>query len=389
MIYPIWTKTFILLCAAQFFGSAQHALLQPTFPLYITSLGGTPFDVGIVLACFAVTSVTFRPMIGGWADRWSETGVLICGLSLLAAAVFFCLIPHAAATMLANGLRGLGWAGLSAAGYTLLAISAPPTRRGEAAGYYSGVQASGTILLPAVALWLIDAPFGGFPAVFTVAIFLAATGAGCGLILAGQTSDAPRGHRTVSSEPWWREIVGILDRAIILASVLSFASHITFQAVASFLVLYARQVGIDAIGWFYVASGITSVFARPYLGRLSDRIGRRYALVAGFAFQAVALVILAFASNLTTFIGVGVLYMLGLAMESSTTLAIAVEKAKPEKRGKILGTFSIALPLSNGIGALLCGGLVQWSGFFGMYLAMAGIAAAGLMISVANRTPLK
>ncbi|MBM2803429.1 MAG: hypothetical protein HW419_1322, partial [Deltaproteobacteria bacterium] len=27
---------FILLCCAQFFGSSQHALLQPTFPLYIT-----------------------------------------------------------------------------------------------------------------------------------------------------------------------------------------------------------------------------------------------------------------------------------------------------------------------------------------------------------------
>ena len=68
-----------------------------------------------------------------------------------------------------------------------------------------------------------------------------------------------------------------------------------------------------------------------------------------------ALVILAFASNLVTLMVVGVLYMLGLAMESSTTLAIAVEKAKPENRGKVMGTFSIAIPLSNGIGALLCG----------------------------------
>jgi MFS family permease len=59
--------------------------------------------------------------------------------------------------MFANALRGFGWAGLSAGGYSLLALSAPPQRRGEASGYYSGVQASGTILLPAVALWLIGA----------------------------------------------------------------------------------------------------------------------------------------------------------------------------------------------------------------------------------------
>jgi MFS family permease len=106
----LWTGTFILVCTAQCFGSAQHALLQPTFPLYITSLGGTPFQVGLVLACFAVTSVVFRPLIGAWADSWSEPGVSMCGLILLSAAVLICFIPVAEATMFANALRGLGWA---------------------------------------------------------------------------------------------------------------------------------------------------------------------------------------------------------------------------------------------------------------------------------------
>ena len=180
---PLWTPSFALLCCAQFLGSSQHALLQPTFPLYITSIGGTPLKVGFVLACFAVTSVVFRPLIGGWADRWSEPRVLTCGLLLLSGAVFLCFIPLAEAAMFANALRGLGWAGLSAGGYSLLALSAPPQRRGEASGYYSGVQASGTILFPAVALWLIDAPFGGFRAVFFLAIALAASGAAAGATL--------------------------------------------------------------------------------------------------------------------------------------------------------------------------------------------------------------
>jgi len=116
--HTLWTRTFVLLCTAQFFGSSQHALLQPTFPLYITSLGGTPFQVGLVLACFAVTSVVFRPLIGGWADQWSEAGVSCCGLSLLSAAMLLCFIPFAEATMFANALRGLGWAAMSAAGYS-------------------------------------------------------------------------------------------------------------------------------------------------------------------------------------------------------------------------------------------------------------------------------
>ena len=385
----LWTPVFALLCCAQFFGSAQHALLQPTFPLYITSLGGTPFQVGLVLACFAVTSVVFRPLIGGWADQWSEAGVSVCGLSLLSAAMLFCFIPFAGATMFANALRGIGWAAMSAAGYSLLALSAPPHRRGEASGYYSGVQASGTILLPALALWLIDAPFGGFHVVFVVAIALAAIGASTSAMLLRQLPKKIHNPHAATLGPWWQEILNVLDREIILASVLSFGSHVTFPAVASFLVLYARQIGIDNLGWFFVVSGTTSLLARPLLGKVSDSIGRGRALLACFVFQTFALIALAYASNIFALIISGMLYMVGLAMASSTTLAIAMEQAKPERRGRAMATFSIALPLSNGVGALICGSLVQWFGFFWMYALAACIAAGGLLITSANRARLK
>jgi MFS family permease len=385
----LWTPAFALLCCAQFFGSAQHALLQPTFPLYITSLGGTPLKVGFVLACFAVTSVVFRPLIGGWADRWSEPRVLTCGLLLLSAAVFLCFAPFAEITMFANALRGIGWAALNAGGYSLLALSAPPARRGEASGYYSGVQASGTILLPALALWLIDAPFGGFNVVFIVAIALAAIGAGAGAILSRHATQPAHDRRAVPIGPWWHEILNVLDREIILASILSFASHVTFPAVGSFLVLYAREIQIDNLGWFFVASGATSLLARPLLGRVSDRIGRRRALLACFVFQAIALMSLAFASNLIGLMIAGMLYMIGLAMASSTTLAIAMEQAKPERRGRAMATFSVALPLSNGVGALICGGLIESVGFFWMYLLIAGVAGGGLLVTIVNRAYLK
>jgi MFS family permease len=385
----LWTSAFALLCCAQFFGSAQHALLQPTFPLYITALNGTPLEVGFVLACFAVTSVVFRPLIGGWADRWSEPRVLTCGLLLLSAAVLLCFVPFAQVTMFANALRGIGWAALSAGGYSFLALSAPPQRRGEASGYYSGVQASGTILLPAVALWLIDAPFGGFNIVFGLAVALAAVGAGAGALLHRLAPQAGHDRRAGPSGPWWREVLQVLDREIVLASILSFASHVTFPAVASFLVLYARQLEIENLGWFFVASGATSLFCRPVLGKVSDRIGRRRALLACFVFQGLALVSLAYAANLARLMLSGVLYMIGLAMASSTTLAIAMEQARPERRGRAMATFSVALPLSNGVGALLCGGTVQWVGFFWMYLMAAAVAASGLWITAANRAYLK
>ena len=188
---------------------------------------------------------------------------------------------------------------------------------------------SGTILLPAVALWLIAQPFGGFNVVFAVAIALASIGACMSVLLSRYAPKTNRNPQAVDAAPWWREILNILDREIILASVLSFFSHVTFPAVASFLVLYACDIGVDNIGWFYAVSGTTSILARPILGKVSDNIGRRRALVACFILQALALVMLAYAANLIALMISGVLYMLGLAMSSSTTLVIAMEQANP------------------------------------------------------------
>ena len=130
----LWTRTFLLLCAAQFLGYAQNAMLAPILPLYVTQLGGSPFIVGMVLATFAATSVIIRPLVGHWADRWSEAGVMIAGLLFQGASIFFCFIPWIGTTMLANGLRGIGWGGLNTGGYSLLAHIAPQSRRGEASG---------------------------------------------------------------------------------------------------------------------------------------------------------------------------------------------------------------------------------------------------------------
>jgi MFS family permease len=87
----IWTRTFALLCLAQVFGYAQHFMLQPALPLYVTQLGGTPFTVGLVLASFAVTSVTVRPLsygvggllAGGAVDLFGFTWMylIMAGLS--------------------------------------------------------------------------------------------------------------------------------------------------------------------------------------------------------------------------------------------------------------------------------------------------------------------
>ncbi|MFC1816518.1 MFS transporter [Thermodesulfobacteriota bacterium] len=377
----IWSCAFALLCSAQFLGFAQNYTLQPTLPLYVTHLGGSPFVVGVIIACFSIPSVLFRPFIGIWVDRWSEAGVQVLGHLMQAISILLCFIPLTGAMMLANGLRGIGWAGMHAGGYSLLATNAPDARRGEAAGYYRGVQSSATIFFPAVALWIIDAPFGGFQVAFIVAMTLSLLGASLAFALSRQMPHTPRRFPVESSEPWWRNIINVFDRSILLAALLLFSLSMSIPCLTSFFVLYAREIGISNFGWYFVVIGVTTLLGRPLLGRVSDKIGCARSLVVAFTLETIGLFLLPLVTNLARAMLTGLLYYMGSAIGGATLFALAMEKATPERRGRAMASFTVSLPLSSGVGGLLCGLAVDIMGYTGMFLMTAVLCASGLVLT--------
>jgi MFS family permease len=386
----IWTRTFLLLCSAQFLGYAQHALLTPVLPLYVTHLGGSAFMVGLVLAAFAATSVIVRPLVGHWADRWNEAGVMISGLIFQGASIFICFIPFVTAAMLANGLRGVGWAGLNTGGYSLLALTAPEARRGEASGLYSGFQSASAILFPALALWLLQASFGGFGAVFVASALFSFAGAALGGSMARSIPHAVRSPTTAEvARQWWREIFHFIDRDILLPSVILFWLNLSLPSITNFSVLYARDLGIMNFGTFFIVLGVTSLVGRPFLGRLSDKFGRDRSIATGFVLQLAALLLITTVTNLLGMIVAGALYMTGNALGSSTTLALAVERADPRRRGKAMATFSVAYPLSYGVGSLITGSAVEVAGYTGMFLLWVAVQALGLVFAMFNGANLR
>jgi MFS family permease len=385
----LWTRTFVMLCGAQFLGYAQHAMLAPVLPLYVTHLGGSAFMVGLVLAAFAVFSVLVRPLAGHWADRWSDAGVMISGLVFQGASVLLCLFPLIGAAMLANGLRGIGWAGLNTGGYSLLAFTAPQARRGEASGLYSGVQSASAILFPAFALWLLEIAFGGFGVVFFTTAVLSWLGALIGAVMTRDLARAvPRSAMQPTAHAWWREIFHFIEPDIFLPSLMLLWLNISLPAITNFSVLYAAELGIANFGTYFIALGVTSLLGRPFLGRLSDRIGRYRSIVTGFALQVIALLFSTAISNLFGMIVVGALYMLGNAIGSSTTLALAVERTEPQRRGKQMATFSIAYPFSYGIGSMITGASAEAVGYTGMFLVLTALQALGLIFVMFNAAAL-
>ena len=49
-----------------------------------------------------------------------------------------------------------------------------------------------------------------------------------------------------------------------------------------------------------------------------------------------------------------------------------------------MATFSVAFPLSGGVGALISGSMVELVGYFWMYLIVAALGAIGLVLTAMN-----
>lgn len=373
----LFTRPFVLLCLAMFLGYANQWVVMPVIPLYVDELGGSAFVAGLALLAFSVPSFTVRPYVGYVADRWRPAGVLAIGLVLLVAGSLLFLLPWLAMVFVAGVVRGLGWAGLNIGGYTTLAIGTSQQRRGEAAGYYTSATASSSIIFPALGLWLIDG-HGGFQTVFAFSAALALLALPVALSLGqNQSGREPAVQAAPESGrgPW-------LDRGVLLATGLNLCSTIAMPSVMAFLPLYARALGIENIGLFYVLAGVTSIVARPVLGKKSDSMGRGPAIALGLCSQCLGFLLIVVASGLPLILAGGVFVALGSSMISSTSTALAMDLANPRFRGQAMATFSVSFQIGAGVGAMISGALADLVGLRGMYVGSLAIVLGGLGLLV-------
>jgi MFS family permease len=370
---PLATKSFLLLCFAMFLGYANQWVLTPVIPLYVHDLGGSATMAGLVLLAFSVPSVLVRPFVGRIADQWSGAGVLALGLTVLGCGTLVCLVPLFAMLFVANVVRGVGWAGVNIGGYTTLAAAAPAARRGEASGYYTAVNTSASIVFPALGLWLLDG-HGGIVTVFGLSTLVALAGLPFAVTLTRRQRELKRTADDTGAA------AGLLDRGVLVATGLSLCSTLAMPSVMAFLPLYARGLGIDNIGWFYVLTGITSIFVRPLLGKKSDAMGRGPAIAIGLASQLIGFALIVAADAIGVILAGGFFVAIGAAMISATTTALALDLADPRSRGRGMATFSMSFQLGGGAGALISGALADLVGLRGMYAGSIMITVAGFAL---------
>lgn len=99
-------------------------------------------------------------------------------------------------------------------------------------------------------------------------------------------------------------------------------------------IIYEDIGGTDRWVWFVLANLLALAAICPFVGTMSDLIGRRYIALVGAAFIVVGMIVCSTAHTMNTFIAGMALAGVGAGINELTALAATSEIAPTAKRGK-------------------------------------------------------
>lgn len=374
------TGSFVLACLSSFGAFGSFYLLLATLPLYVDHVGGSESEVGLLVGIFSVTALILRLFVGRAADRTGKKRLMVAGALVMTGSSALYLLADGIPSLFAlRILHGAGWAVFGTTVNALVADLAPARRRGEAMGVFGMFGNLAMAVGPAVGVALLGSSATGttsFVALFWTAVAVAAGALAASLAL----REPARKHPVLRGGG----LAAMIEPRSLFPATVQMILALTYGALVSFLPLYAAQRGIGNPGLFFTVYAVTLVAARTFTGRLSDRFGRRAVVAPGLALAALAMLVLAFADGLPWFLAAAVIYGLAFAAAQPTLMAMVVDRARPERRGAAMGTFSTAMDLGIGGGALLWGLVAQAAGYPAVYLGATAVAVLALVVFLAG-----
>lgn len=375
----LWTASFIKICLVNFFIFVNFHALLPTFPFFVTHLGGDAVAIGIATALFSLASIIARPFVGWLIDTRGRLTILLIGLigmALIPFGYFFSV--GIAWAIFFRTLHGIFHATSSNASNTWVADILPPKRMGEGLGMYGLSMAISTALAPAMGLMLMNI-LGFRP------LFMTASGASfIALIISITISNR---QYKLSNEPlqWNR----LFERMSLPASVTQFLFMIVYGVVEVYVAFYADRHNLPSGGIYFILVAVATVLTRFILGHTVDRRGEAILVYTGNAAIVLGTILLVLTPNVPSFILSALLlgYSFGAVQPSLQTMAL--HSVSPDRRGAANSTFFVAFDLGIAIGGFLAGFLAKNFGYDTMFLIISlfGIASTIYYYKFGRRHP--
>lgn len=374
MTQKLWSRPFAIIMAINFMLFLSFNMLNPSLPIYFQDIGISETMTGVCISIFTVGSIIVRPIAGGVLDRWGRRAVFFVSMLILIVMTFaYSLSSAVLAILLLRLVHGFDWGFASTATSTMATDIIPRQKVGTGMGIFGLSMSLALAFAPALAIELMDKTgFNGMIHVSTAFVAVATVLGLCYPFHRANHSPAVKNASSGKSE--------LFEKTAVLPSIIMGCITLTMSAISTYVPLYALSMGMDNVGFFFTVYALGLIVVRAFIGIVVDRFGIVAATIPSFVSMLAAMLLLAFAQNLTMLLISGFLYGAGYGGAQTTMQSLAVMNAPQERFGAANGTFFIGFDLGIGFGALLAGVLSDHFGFAPMYLMLSTFIVLAILL---------
>ncbi len=382
---PGISRNVWLLSAVSLFTDLSSEMIYPLVPLFLRTVLHAPVNViGLIEGIAESTAGFLKFVSGALSDRWGKRKPLVLsGYALAAFTKPLLAAAHAwPVVLLARGLDRFGKGVRGSPRDAILAGSAPPELRGRAFGLHRSADSIGAVLGPLAALFILSVLHEDYRFAFLIAFVpgLVST------LLILPVRDVVAERRTAPLISFrFRAAHPALRRFLLVTLVFSIGNSSDM-----FLILRANQLGAagtTAVLLFAVSNALNVISSYP-AGVVSDRLGRKRVLIAGFTVFALVYFGFGLAGSADPLWLLFAVYGVYLGLTEGVGRAYIVDLVPVSELGSALGMQAMVVSVCTLPASILAGWLWQAIGPAAPFLygAVMALAAVLLLVAPVGRT---
>jgi MFS family permease len=369
---------FLMVTSATFVFFLYVGVQIPLIPRLVEEhFGADEIAIGLNLAVFSIAAVLSRPALARFGERHTLRLLMFFGAMLTSAAtVASAFAPSLLVLLPLRGVQGIGEASVFIGGASLISGFAPPTRRAEAASYFSVAVFGGIGIGPIIGEAVIG-PSGRFRAGLLVAAAFAALGAVA--VLAASPSQIAAATLGVPESDHGGSPAFIHPAALRPGIVLA-CGLAGFTSFNAFMPEHAKSVGLSGSQWVFATYSIGCLLLRIVGAKFPERVGLVRAVTIALSGLTAGLVVLALIPTVAGVFGAALLLAVGMSFQYPSLMTMALNGAPEEERTRVLSSFTMFFDIGTIVGALVLGFVAGVTSKRGGFFGGAVICAIGVVL---------
>ncbi len=270
-----------------------------------------------------------------------------------------------------------------------------PTKRGERISLFTAATYIGRLTAPLLGVYILVVTNSGLPYKNFHELYLAVAVAGVTAFIMALPILAEKRQPTLASQKKAREVAKrmlydwrkvIKNRSALVVSLVQASQYYAYGAFEFYLTGYLTLfLHYSLLIPGFVATCIigVAIFVRPYMGRVSDKVGRRIPIVMGYIISAIPLLVIPFVTDFPVLILLAIVYGFGFATVTASTLALISELVPKELIGTSMGFLDMTMDVGQTLGPIISGLILATVlGYYGVFPSLAFVLLISCVIFV-------